>query len=147
MSTSTSYHSSFPNPGQWIWCVNIETGRTRTQTIADTSEKDVTSRNQTHGRGEHGQDHNWISCRILAIFLDQDWIWIFIFEKNWMRTGSGFLFDFHNESFLRVIQDVTNDGGNIMFSLLWFLYLQKIKMILSVGYALHSSQSMIINLC
>jgi len=33
-----------------------------------------------HSGGEHGQD--WISCRMLAIFLDQDWIWIFIFEKN-----------------------------------------------------------------
>jgi len=33
-------------------------------------------------RGEHGQDQDWISCRILAIFSDQDWIWIFIFEKN-----------------------------------------------------------------
>jgi len=33
-------------------------------------------------RGEHGQDQDWISCRILAIFLDQDWIWVYIFEKN-----------------------------------------------------------------
>jgi len=31
--------------------------------------------------GEHGQDKDWISCRILAIFSDQDWIWIFNFEK------------------------------------------------------------------
>jgi len=29
-------------------------------------------------------------------FLDQDWICIFIFEKNWIRTGSGYLFDFYN---------------------------------------------------
>ena len=55
-----------------------------------------------------GQD--WISCRILAIFLDQDWIWIFIFDKNWNRTGSGYLFDFYNEIFLRVIQDVLIRG-------------------------------------
>jgi len=27
-------------------------------------------------------------------FFDQDWIWIFIFEKNWIRTGPGYLFDF-----------------------------------------------------
>jgi len=40
------------------------------------------------GRGEHGQDQDWMSCRILAIFMDldwilifMDWIWIFIFEK------------------------------------------------------------------
>jgi len=32
--------------------------------------------------GEHGQDQDRISCRILAIFLDLNWIWIFIFEKN-----------------------------------------------------------------
>jgi len=36
-------------------------------------------------RGEHGQDQDWISCRMLAIFSDRDWIWILIFEKN----GSG----------------------------------------------------------
>jgi len=35
----------------------------------------------------------------------------------------------------------------LLFSLLWFLYSQKIKMVLSEGYVLHSSQSMIINLC
>jgi len=33
-------------------------------------------------RGEHGQEQDWISCRILAIFLDQDWIWTFIFLKK-----------------------------------------------------------------
>jgi len=33
-------------------------------------------------RGEHGQDQDWISCRILAIFSDQDWIWICIFDKK-----------------------------------------------------------------
>jgi len=39
---------------------------------------------------------------MLAIFLDQDWIWIFIFEKNWIRTG--YLFDLYNEIFLRLIK-------------------------------------------
>jgi len=62
-------------------------------------------------RGEYGQDQDRICCRILAIFLDQDWIWIFIFEKNGISTGSGYLFDFYNEISLRVIQDVTNDGA------------------------------------
>jgi len=33
-------------------------------------------------KGEHGQDQDWTSCRIPAIFSDQDWIWIFIFEKK-----------------------------------------------------------------
>jgi len=37
--------------------------------------------------------------------MHQDWIWIFIFEKNWIRTGSGYLFDFYNEISLRVIQE------------------------------------------
>jgi len=78
----------------------------------------------------------WMSCRILPIFSDQDWIWIFIFEKNWIRTGSVYLFGFYNEISLRVIQDVTNDGGSA--SLLWFLYSQKLKMILSVCAALIS---------
>jgi len=48
-------------------------------------QNDVTIR--LSSRGEHGQDQDWISCRILAIILDQDWIWIFILEKNWIRTG------------------------------------------------------------
>jgi len=42
-------------------------------------------------------------------FSDQDWI--SIFEKDWIRTESGYWFDFYNKIFLRVIQDVTNDGG------------------------------------
>ena len=67
-------------------------------------------------------------------FLDQDWIWIFIFEKYWIMTWSGYLFDFYNENFLRVIQDVTNDGAVVF--LLWFLYSQKIKTVLSVNAAL-----------
>ena len=92
----------------------------------------------SHGvlaRGEHGQDQDWISCRILAIFSDQDWIWIFIFEKNWIRTGSGYLFDFCNKIFLRVIQDVTNDRGDVFFAMVF---------ILSCQYVLHSPQSMVI---
>jgi len=45
------YISSTPhflNLEQWIWCVKIETGSTRTQTIPNASKKDVTSQNQTH---------------------------------------------------------------------------------------------------
>jgi len=67
-------------------------------------------------RGEHGRDQDWISCRILTIFSDQDWIWVFIFEKNWIRTGPGYLFAFYNESSRRVIHDVTNDGGSVLFA-------------------------------
>ena len=67
----------------------------------------------------HGQDQDWISLKILAIFLVQDWIWIFIFEKNWIRTGSGYLFDFYNEISLRVIQDVTNDVGSVFFTMVF----------------------------
>jgi len=73
------------------------------------------------GRGERGQDQDWISCRILAIFSDQDWIWIFIFEKNWIRTGSGYWFYLYNEFFLRVIQDVTNDGASVFFAMVFIL--------------------------
>jgi len=40
--------SSKSESKQWVWCVNIDTGSTWTQTIPDASEKDVTSRNQTH---------------------------------------------------------------------------------------------------
>jgi len=69
-------------------------------------------------RGEHGQDQDWMSCRILAIFLDQDWIWIFSFEKNWIRTWWGYWFDFYNEIFLRVIQDVTNDCAVVFFAII-----------------------------
>jgi len=58
---------------------------------------------------------------ILAIFSDRDWIWIFICETNWIRTGSGYWYDFYNESFLRVIQDVTNDGGSVSFAMLFIL--------------------------
>ena len=54
-------------------------------------------------------------------FLDQDWIWIFIFEKNWIRTGSEYLFNFYKEIFLRVIQDVTNDG-TVVFSAVIFIF-------------------------
>jgi len=60
---------------------------------------------------------------------------IYFWKKTWIRTGSGYLFDFYKEIPLRVIQDVTNDG-NIAFSLLWFLYSQKIKIILLVYAAL-----------
>jgi len=35
-----------------------------------------------------------------------------------------------------MIQDVTNYGGRVVFSLLWFLYSQKIKMILLLCAAL-----------
>jgi len=73
--------------------------------------------------------------QVLAIFSDQDWIWIFIFEKKWIRTGSGYWFDLYNEIFLRVIQDVTNDGDSAFFALVFTVYCQ---------YVLHSSQSMVI---
>jgi len=76
-------------------------------------------------RGEDGQDQDWISCRIHAIFLDQDWIWILFFEKNWIRTGSVYLFDLCNETFLKVIQDVTNEGGSEVVFLTKMLFFTK----------------------
>jgi len=86
-----------------------------------------------HTRGEHGQDQDWISCRLLSIFLHQDWIWMLIFEKKWIRTGSGYWFDsitkFSWEWFKMSQMMVA------VFPLLWSLYCQ---------YVLHSSQSMVI---
>jgi len=57
--------------------------------------------------------------RTPAYFLDHDWIWICIFEKKWIRTGAGYLFEFYNEILLRVIQDVTNDGAVVFFAMLF----------------------------
>jgi len=56
-----------------------------------------------------------------VVFLDHDCIWIFIFEREWIRTGSGYLFDFYNEVFLRVILDVTNDGAVVFFVMILIL--------------------------
>jgi len=47
------------------------------------------------------------------------------------------LFDFYNEISLRLIQDVTNDGGNVFFAI-DFIFTQKIRMILSVSAALRN---------
>jgi len=55
---------------------------------------------------------------MLAIFLHQDWIWIFIFEKKWIRTGSGYLLDFYTEIFLRMLQDVTYDGAVVFLAMI-----------------------------
>jgi len=52
------------------------------------------------------------------------------------------LFDFYNEIFLKVIQDVTNDGGSVFFAMV-FIFTKKSK--LFCQYVLHSSQSMIIH--
>jgi len=111
----------------------------RKMTILDPSmfdtvvQKPFCRRSLSHqcSRGDHGQDQDWISCKIVAIFSNQDRIWIFIFEKHWIRTESGYWFDFYNEIFLRVIQDVTNDGGSVFFAMFF---------ILSVEYVPHSSQ-------
>jgi len=51
---------------QRVWCVNIETGSTRTQTIPDASEKDVMSRNQTHVLKKH------TGCMLCAYSLSQE---------------------------------------------------------------------------
>jgi len=92
-------------------------------------------------RGEHGQDQDWISCRILAIFSDQDWIWILIFEKNLIRRG--YLFDLYNEISLGVNQEVKNDGGSAFFLSCYGLCIHK-KSKLFYQEMLHSSQSMMI---
>jgi len=55
----------------------------------------------------------------LQFFFDQHWNWIFIFEKNWIRTRTGYLFDFYNEFFLKVMQDVTYNGAAVFFTMLF----------------------------
>jgi len=57
------------------------------------------------------------------------------------QLGSGYLLDFYNEIFLRVIQDVTNDGAVILFN--YDFYIHK-KSKCFCEYVLHSSQSMMI---
>jgi len=64
---------------------------------------------------EHGQD--WISCMILAIVSDHVGFGYLFLKK----IGPGYWFDFYNEILLRVIQDVTNDGGSV-FSALVFIF-------------------------
>jgi len=56
------------------------------------------------------------------------------------KIGSGYLFDFYNEFFLRVIQDVTSDYGSIFLAMV-FTFTKKSKFFCHV---LHLSQSMII---
>jgi len=87
-----------------------------------------------NSRGEHGQDQHWISCRILAIFSEPDWIWIFIFEKN----GSGQDQDICLISITKFPGELFKMSQMmvVVFSLLWFLYAQKIKIIFSVCAAL-----------
>jgi len=50
------------------------------------------------------------------------------------KIGSGYLFDFYNEIFLRLMQDVTNDGASVFLTMVFIF--TKIKMILSVCAAL-----------
>jgi len=85
-------------------------------------------------RGEHGQDQDWISCRIRTIFSDQVWIWIFMFEKDLIRTG--YLFDFYDEISFGVNQDVKNVGGSAFFLCYGFCINTKINIIFSGNAAL-----------
>jgi len=79
------------------------------------------------------------TCDFFGPGLDLD---IYFWKKNWIRTGSGYLFDFYNEIFLRVIQDVTNAGAVIFFPMI-FIFTKKSKWFCQC--VLHSSQSMLIH--
>jgi len=46
---------------------------------------------------------------------------MYSFFLNWIRTGSGYWFNFYNDVFLKVIQDVTNDGGSVSFATVFIL--------------------------
>jgi len=59
---------------------------------------------------------------------------MFICEKNWIRTGNAYLLDFYNDISIRVIQDVTNDGGSFFFAM-GYIH-TNIKILLSVRAAL-----------
>jgi len=72
-------------------------------------------------RGEHGQDQDWISCRILAIFQIRIVFGYSFLKNKWSRTGSGYWFDFYNEILMRVIRDVTNDGDSVFFARFFIL--------------------------
>jgi len=58
---------------------------------------------------------------MIAIFWIRIGFGYLFLKKNWIRTGSGYLFDFYNEVFLRVIQDVTNDGAVVFFAIMIFI--------------------------
>jgi len=57
------------------------------------------------------------TCDFFGSRLDLD----IHFWKNWIRTGSGYWLDFYNEIFLRMIEDVTNDGGSVSFAMVFTL--------------------------
>jgi len=58
------------------------------------------------------------------------------------KIGPGYLFDFYNELSLRVIQDVTNDGGRVFFAMV-FIFTNNQNVFVNICL-LHSSQSKII---
>ena len=63
---------------------------------------------------EHGQDQDWISCRVLATFgsgLD----WDIHFFLNWIRRGSGYFFDFYNE----ICWDIDCQKSGLLIQLFW----------------------------
>jgi len=78
-----------------------------------------------------------MSCKKRAIFLKQDWISIIIFEKNWITTGFGYLFNFYNEISLRVIQDVTNDGLG-RFCYIFYIHTKNQNDFVSMGCTHHN---------
>ena len=77
---------------------------------------------------------NWIRIRIGYLFL-----------KNWIRIGSAYLFDFYNEIFVRILQDVTNDGAVVFFAMI-FIFAKNQNDFVSMWCTctVHSWQSLII---
>ena len=72
--------SSRSESEQWVWCVNIETSSTRTQTIPPASEKDVTSHNQTHAfKKRTGRMPCAFSFSCFALRIRSEWLtWVFL---------------------------------------------------------------------
>jgi len=56
----------------------------------------------------------------------------------------GYLFDFYNEIFLRLIQDVTNDGAVVLFVIIFIFTKNQDDFVSMCCTAPHPSQSTII---
>jgi len=102
-------------------CIRIFAAQFRVQNHVKTKLHDK----QVLSRGEHGQDRIGYPAGYLRFFWNRIGFGYFFWPKlDNKTTGNGYLFDFYNEIYLRVIQDVTNDGGGVFFAILVFIFTQ-----------------------
>ena len=76
----------FPEPGQWVWCVNIQTGSTPTKTIPDASEKDATSQNQTQACAKKTHRTHPCASSLTMPKATECFCWNDLSEVNTKRT-------------------------------------------------------------